>query len=95
MSGIEIAATRYGDVHDAVEVRMIVADGEPGRFRSHMVLVHRSSLAFLLDDLEAHRLDEDLDPCPACAAQTFAARLTHQARLHEHTCPDPSEKRSA
>lgn len=89
---IEIASTPHGDVHDAVEIRVIIPDGEPGRFRSHMVLVHRNSLAFLIEELEAYRLDKDLDPCQACAAQTFAARLTNEARQHAHTCPDPSER---
>lgn len=58
-------------------------------YRHHMVIVHRSTLPFLIDELEAHRLGKDLDPCAACAAQAFAARLTDAAARNEHTCPDP------
>jgi hypothetical protein len=85
-AGIEVASTPHGDANDAVEIRMIVRESE-GHYRHHMVLVHRASLPFLIEELEAHRLDKDADPCDACAAQTFAARLTDDAMRVEHTCP--------
>lgn len=86
-SGIEIASTPYGDEETAVEVRMIVPDGSPGHYRHHMVLVHLTSIPFLIEALEAHRLDKDRDPCDACAAHAFAARLTDDASRVAHTCP--------
>jgi len=91
---VEIASTPHGDEHDAVEIRVIVPDGEPGHFRSHMAIVRRSNLPLLIEELEAHRLDKDLDPCRACAAQTFAARLTDDAARTKHTCPEPPQPRS-
>jgi len=93
-AGIEIASTPHGDENDAVEIRMIVPDGEPGRFSRHLVIVRRSNIPFLIEELEAHRLDKDLDPCAACAAQTFAARLTDDAARTKHTCPEPPQPRS-
>jgi hypothetical protein len=86
-NGIEIASTPHGDEADAVEVRLIVSDGEPGRHRLHMVLMSRASIPFLIAELEDHRLDKDVDPCNACAAQAFAARLTDEAARTAHTCP--------
>jgi hypothetical protein len=59
-AGIEIASTPHGDANDAVEIRMIVRESE-GRFRQHMVIVPRASLPFLIEELEAHRLDKSLD----------------------------------
>jgi hypothetical protein len=56
-SGIEVASTPHGDADDAVEIRVIVPDGSPGHFRRHVVLVRRSALPFLIEELEAHRLD--------------------------------------
>lgn len=94
-AGIEIASTPHGDEHDAVEIRMIVPDGGIGSFRRHMVIVHRSNLPFLIEELEAHRLDKDLDPCAACAAQTFAARLTDDAARTKRTCPETPQSRSS
>lgn len=85
-AGIEIASTPHGDENAAVEIRMVVRESE-GHYRHHMVLVHRASIPFLIEELEAHRLDKALDPCAACAAQAFAARLTDAAMRTEHTCP--------
>jgi hypothetical protein len=54
-AGIEIASTPHGDDNDAVEIRMIVRESE-GHYRQHMVIVHRASIPFLIEELEAHRL---------------------------------------
>ena len=90
---LEVASTPYGDEEDAVEVRMILRDPrEIGHYRRHVLLVHRSSLDFLIDQLEAHRLDKNLDPCEACAAQAFAARITAAGRRVEHSCNPPDTK---
>jgi hypothetical protein len=91
-AGIEIASTPHGDESDAVEIRMIVRESE-GSYQQHTVLVHRSSIPFLIEELEAHRLGKDVDPCDACAAQALAARLTDSAMRTEHTCPEPPEPR--
>jgi len=64
-AGIEVASTPYGDEHDAVEIRTVVREGE-GIYRPHTVLVRRSDLAFLIVELEAHRLDPG--PTPKDAA---------------------------
>jgi hypothetical protein len=87
---IEVASTPYGDDVDAVEIRLVLRDIREGQFRRHMVLVARSSLDFLIDQLEVHRLGKDRDPCDACAAQAFIARLTDASRHVEHTCPEPT-----
>jgi hypothetical protein len=92
-AGIEIASTPHGDENDAVEIRMIVRESE-GHYRHHMVIVHRASIPFLIEELEAHRLDGSADPCDACAAQAFAARLTDAAMKIEHTCPEPKARAS-
>lgn len=85
-AGIEVASTPHGDEHDAVEIRMIVRGRESG-YRHYMVLVHRASIPFLIEELESHRLGKDTDPCVACAAQAFAGRLMDAAMRTEHTCP--------
>ena len=85
---IVIATTPHGDAHDAVEIRAVIRESD-GAYHHHMVLVRRDSLPFLIDALESHRLDEATDPCAACAAQAFAARLTDAAAKIEHTCPEP------
>ena len=85
-AGIEIASTPHGDESDAVEIRMIVRERD-GIYHHRMVLVHRASIPFLIEELEAHRLGKDVDPCAACAAQAFAARLTDDAVRIEHACP--------
>ena len=59
-AGIEIASTPHGDENDAIEIRMIVRESV-GHYRQHMVIVHRASIPFLIEELEAHRLDEKLD----------------------------------
>ena len=87
-AGVEVASTPHGDDSAAVEIRTIVRESE-GRYQRHMVLVSRSDIPFLIEELEAHRLDKDLDPCAACAAQAFAARLTDAATKIKHTCPEP------
>lgn len=87
-AGIEIASTPHGDEHDAVEIRAVIRERD-GVYHHHMVLIRRHSIPFLIEALEAHRLEEAADPCAACAAQTFAARLTDDTAKIEHTCPDP------
>jgi hypothetical protein len=53
---IEIASTPHGDEHAAVEIRFFFRESN-GPYRTHMVLVRRDSLPFLIEELEAHRLD--------------------------------------
>ena len=62
-SEMEIASTPHGDENDAVEVRVIIREGD-GRYRRHMVLVCRDALPFLIEELEAHRLDKDASRAP-------------------------------
>ena len=89
--GIEVASTPHGDDSAAIEIRTIVRESE-GRYQRNMVLVSRSDIPLLIEELEAHRLDKDLDPCAACAAQAFAARLSSGAMRIAHTCPEPSRE---
>jgi hypothetical protein len=86
-AGIEIASTPYGDEYEAIEIRLVVRESV-GNYPQHSVRVRRSSIPFLIDALEAHRLDDKVDPCAACAAQAFAARLTAASRTITHTCPE-------
>jgi hypothetical protein len=69
---LEIAATPYGDAEDAVEVRLVVREGE-GRYRRHTVLVRRDALPFLIEELQAHR--EELE---ALHAGKDAPRVTEE-----------------
>ena len=56
-SEMEVASTPHGDAHDAVEIRVVVREGDD-RYRRHIVLVHRDALPFLIEELEAHRLSK-------------------------------------
>lgn len=85
-AGIEIASTPYGDEYDAVEISTVVPASD-GTYHHYRVRVLRSSIPFLIKALEAHRLDDKIDPCDACAAQAFAARITDDSRWIKHTCP--------
>ena len=51
---LEIAATPHGDANDAVEVRVVVREGD-GRYRRHVILVRHDALPFLIQELEALR----------------------------------------
>lgn len=89
-SGIEIRSTPYGDERGAVEFVAIAREGIG--YRHVSVLVDKRSIPFLIEQLEAHRLGEDSDPCLACAAQSLVARLGAAAMRTPHTCPDLAKK---
>lgn len=86
-AGVEIRSTPYGDDRGAVE--FVVITHAAAGYRHTTVLVDKRSIPFLIEQLEAHRLGEDSDPCPACAAQAFVARVATTAMRTKHTCPEP------
>jgi hypothetical protein len=83
---IAIAFTTPDNDCDAVEIRILLPK-EDGTHHHHVVRIARTSLTFLIEELEVHRHGG----CTACAAQTFAARLTDVARSSKHTCPPASK----
>lgn len=86
-AGVEIRSTPYGDDRGAVEFVVIAHEG--AGYRHTTVLVDKRSIPFLIEEFEAHRLGEDADPCPGCAAQSLVARLGAAAMRTAHTCPEP------
>ena len=54
---LEVASTPHGDANAAVEVRVVVREGD-GRYRRHVILVRRDALPFLIQELEALRGEE-------------------------------------